>query len=444
MKHEVTQSAIFCFQSQEQWRATQQEYLADAAMVMMHQAIDERRLLVQQEMTALLGAFLNRSITLQEFNALFQQKTQGAWNVFRMRGTSGGMYLNKLVKYIDNTTLTSHLRSCLRLPEDTREAEQQMQGLTHYFERLIAQEKGLRSHLQPARIPFLLSAWWHLQDMHHWPIFFPLLQLMLMHEDGQAAPSENPIEAYFTFRTRFVSLAQALGVSLWELEHIVTWKGQQILNERVARKMSRSSSLFEGKEIVVHPEKRDNLSIEGEEDQQCQKSEQERSDHTHIQWLLTKIGHQVGCDVWIAANDQSKSWNNERLGDLSLKVLPPLVDSASRRIINLIDVLWLRGEDVLAAFEIEHTTSIASGLLRLYDLDALCPTSIMHLCIVIPHPALKRFQSVLSRPAFQRLNMQKRCLIILEEALLEHAEHILRWASSPMVITRLALQMEQA
>src|SRR5438874_1467840 len=223
----------------EQWRVTQQEYLADAAMVTMHQAMDERRLQVQQEMTELLGAFLNRSITLKEFNALFQQKTQGAWNVFRMRGTSGGMYLNKLVKYIDDTTLTSHLRSCLRLPEDTREAQQQMQDLTHYFERLIAQHNGLRSHLQFARIPFLLSAWWHLQDTHHWPIFFPLLQLMLMHEDGQAVPSENSIEAYFAFRTRFVSLAQALGVSFWEFEHIVTWKGQRILGEQAARKMTR-------------------------------------------------------------------------------------------------------------------------------------------------------------------------------------------------------------
>ncbi len=428
----------------EQWRINQLEYLADAAMVTMHQVIDERRLQVQQEMAALLGAFLNRSITLKEFNALFQQKTQGAWNVFRMRGTSGGMYLNKLVKYIDDTTLTSHLRSSLRLPEDTREARRQMQDLTHYFERLIAQNKGLRSHLQPARIPFLLSACWHLQDTHHWPIFFPLLQLILMHEAGQSAQVQSPIEAYFIFRTRFVSLAQALGVSLWELEHIVTWKGQRILGEQVARKMTRSSSLFEGKDAAVHPKTRGNLSTEGEEERQWQKSEQERADHTHIQWLLAKIGHQVGCDVWIAANDQSKSWNGERLGDLSLKGLPPLVDSASRRIINLIDVLWLRGDEVVAAYEIEHTTSIASGLLRLYDLDALCPARTMHLYIVIPHPALKRFQSVLARPAFQRLNMQTRCLIIQEETLLEHAEHILRWASSPTVIPRLALNVEQS
>ena len=62
----------------EQWRITQQEYLADTPTVMAHQALDQRRLHVRQEMTQLLDAFLNRTVTLKEFNATFQQKTQGA------------------------------------------------------------------------------------------------------------------------------------------------------------------------------------------------------------------------------------------------------------------------------------------------------------------------------------------------------------------------------
>ena len=264
-----------------------------------------------------------------------------------------------------------------------------------------------------------------------------------MGEDGQPTQAQSPIEAYFAFRTHFLLLAQALGVSVWELEHLVTWKGQRILGEETARKLTRSSSLFVGEGLAVHAVVLDPIAID-EEEQPRQKSEAETSAHTRIQWVLAKIGCQVGCEVWIAANDQHKSWNGERLGDLSLKALPPLVDSASRRIITLIDVLWLRGEEVVAAYEIEHTTSIASGLLRLYDLEALCPTSSMHLCVVIPNPSLKRFQAVLARPAFQRLNMHKRCLLIQEETLLQQAEHILRWASSPTVITRLALNLEHS
>src|SRR5205823_5712071 len=132
-------------------------------------------------------------------------------------------------------------------------------------------------------------------------IFFPLVHLMLMNEDGQAAQPGSPIEAYFAFRNRFVSLAQALGVSLWELEYIVTWKGQRILGEQAARKMTRSSSLLEGKDVADQPETGDSRAIDSEEEQQCQKSDQEGADHTYIQWLLAKIGHQVGCEVWIAA-----------------------------------------------------------------------------------------------------------------------------------------------
>src|SRR6266566_7489235 len=337
----------------ERWRITQQAYLTDTPRVTVHQALDQRRLQVQQEMTQLLDAFLNRAITLKEFNAMFQQKTQGAWNVFRMRGTSGGMYLNKLVKYIDDDTFTSHLRAGLRLPEDTREGQQHMQELTQYFELLITQQKISRSQLQPARIPFLLSSWWHLQNSQHWPIFFPLVHHMLLNEDEQSTPSPSPIDAYFAFRTHFLSLARALGVSLWELEHIVTWKGRQSLGEEAAKKMTRSSSLFGAQIIPAHLETMDGPRAGGGMEQQNQKNERDMSDHTRIQWLLARIGHQVGCDVWIAANDQSKSWNGERLGDLSLKTLPPLLDSASRRIINLIDVLWLRGDDVVAAYEIE-------------------------------------------------------------------------------------------
>ncbi len=428
----------------EKWRATQQEYLADTSAVMAHQALDQLRTHVQQEMTQVLDDFLNRALTLKEFNTTFQQKTQGAWNVFRMRGTSGGMFLNKLVKYLDDEPFTSHLRAGLRLPEDSGEGQRHMQELTQYFERLITQQKVSRAQLQPARIPFLLSSWWHLQNSQHWPIFFPLVYHILMNEDEPSMPLQSPIEAYFAFRTHFLSLARALGVTLWELEHIVTWKGQQSLGEEAARKMTRSSSLFGAKVIPIHSEAMDNLSTDGEVEQQRQKSERNISDHTRIQWLLAKIGHQVGCDIWIAANDQSKSWNGERLGDLSLKTLPSLLDSLSRRFVNLIDVLWLRGDDVIAAYEIEHTTSISSGLLRLYDLNALFPTSTMHLCIVIPNPSLKRIQAALARPAFRRLHMQERCLIIQEETLLQQAEHILRWASSPSVITQLALHSEKS
>jgi hypothetical protein len=122
----------------EKWRHTQQAYLADTSAVQAYQALDQRRLQVQQEMMQLLDAFLKGSITLPAFNTLFQQKTYGVGNVFHMRGMSGGMFLNKLVKYVrDGEMLTALLRSSLRLPQDTREGQHHMQALSRYLNQLI-------------------------------------------------------------------------------------------------------------------------------------------------------------------------------------------------------------------------------------------------------------------------------------------------------------------
>ena len=80
----------------------------------------------------------------------------------------------------------------------------------------------------------------------------------------------------------------------------------------------------------------------------------------------------------MARNDRSKRHNGELLGAMSnmLDELPTQFNDATNRTIELIDVLWLKGNTILAAFEIEATTSIYSGLLRISDLLALSQISI--------------------------------------------------------------------
>jgi hypothetical protein len=48
--------------------------------------------------------------------------------------------------------------------------------------------------------------------------------------------------------------------------------------------------------------------------------------------------------------------------------LPTQFDKETNEIIEEIDVLWLSGQMIMAAFEVEHSTSIFSGLLRMSDL----------------------------------------------------------------------------
>ena len=93
--------------------------------------------------------------------------------------------------------------------------------------------------------------------------------------------------------------------------------------------------------------------------------------HTEIQRWLRDLGLALGFHVHIAANDRGWLCGNGRLGDGCIDALPEALASASGRdSVRLIDVLWLdanRG-DVAAAFEVEHSTSIYSGIVRLLDL----------------------------------------------------------------------------
>jgi hypothetical protein len=143
----------------------------------------------------------------------------------------------------------------------------------------------------------------------------------------------------------------------------------------------------------------------------------------------------VGCQVWIDSRDHDKVWKNERLGNLSLEALPVLEDSHFQQVILHIDVLWLLKQDVVAAYEIVHTTTdMSADLLRLFDLAALFPKRQVQLYVVSPRHRFEHVQFELSRPLFHGYDLRKRCAIVHEEMLLQQAEHILRWASSPVVM----------
>ncbi len=167
--------------------------------------------------------------------------------------------------------------------------------------------------------------------------------------------------------------------------------------------------------------------------------------HTQVQWLLAKIGKKLGCRIWIAANDHNKKWQGERLGDLSLKDMPYLgmVDPEVQRIIGLIDVLWIKGTNqIAAAFEVEQTTSIYSGLLRMSDLVVLVPILNFPLYIIAPKARMDQVRRELSRPTFQALELHKRCGFFSSEDLAKEVDNIMFWASNPSAIDRLALKID--
>jgi hypothetical protein len=287
--------------------------------------------------------------------------------------------------------------------------------------------------------------WWHLQDPERWPLFHPTARRALEAEEEVYAPRPDPVEDYLAFRAAFLTLGASLAASPWALEHLCWWhlrrepRGDESpfparLRPRRARLPRSASRLVTVLPVVKEP------SVVAPAPSVTRALASPAARHTHVQWLLATLGRSLGCRVWVAANDHAREWQSERLGALSIDRLPALgLDAEAERLVGLIDVVWLQGaNEVAAAFEVERTTSVHSGLLRMADLAALSPNLSFPLYVVTPRARLERVRRELARPTFQRMGLHRRCGFFSEEELIDAAAGIARWAGGPRVIGRLA------
>lgn len=123
-----------------------------------------------------------------------------------------------------------------------------------------------------------------------------------------------------------------------------------------------------------------------------------------IQALLADIGSRMGMQIWLPRNDRSvvlREWRGDH--PEPLERLPLNYDEATLKTIEQIDVLWLRGRSIRRAFEVEHTTAVYSGILRMADLLALQPNMDIKLHIVAPLARRDKVFQELRRPVFSLL-----------------------------------------
>jgi hypothetical protein len=150
--------------------------------------------------------------------------------------------------------------------------------------------------------------------------------------------------------------------------------------------------------------------------------------HEEIQWLLLKLGSDLGIDLWVARNDRGREFRGQRFREIPRvrDTLPVRFDEATNRTIELIDVLWLQNNAIVAAFEVEHTTAIYSGLLRMADLLAMQPNLKIPLFIVAPDERRDRVIEEINRPTFSRLRppLNDVCRFIPYSALKEKLSQI--------------------
>jgi type II restriction enzyme len=129
--------------------------------------------------------------------------------------------------------------------------------------------------------------------------------------------------------------------------------------------------------------------------------------HTEIQGWLRDLGRALGFAVWVAANDRGRAYADGRLSDGCLDALPRALEQGpGGEAVPLIDVIWIDPSDerVAAAFEVEHTTSIYSGIVRLLDLALGSSAEASRgLYLVAPDQREADVRAQLARPAFSRV-----------------------------------------
>jgi hypothetical protein len=153
-------------------------------------------------------------------------------------------------------------------------------------------------------------------------------------------------------------------------------------------------TLEKGEQVIhaARPSKQEVREVE-------EKVERAPTEHDEMQWRLIHLGMLAKCDVWVPSNDQGKQWEGHQFRDNVLKEFHQSLDVPPS--VKNVDVVWKFGPySIKSAFEIEHSTSVYSGILRLSDLRAENPNSNYPLFIVADRSRRQKVFNELQRPTF--------------------------------------------
>ena len=146
-----------------------------------------------------------------------------------------------------------------------------------------------------------------------------------------------------------------------------------------------------------------------------------------VQAKVVQLGATLGLTVWVPASDRGRV--SEQLPttvrDKLVTTLPLNYNVPTIQTIENIDVIWLERRAIAHAFEIEHTTAVYSGLLRMADLLAMQPRINISLHIVAPSSRRERVRREIVRPVFSILEggaIYERCSFLAYEAIDEILE----------------------
>jgi hypothetical protein len=188
----------------------------------------------------------------------------------------------------------------------------------------------------------------------------------------------------------------------------------------------------EGEVTVVVPGDEEEEE-EGEQPAATATKPPEARQSIQTQGKLAEIGAIMGFKIWVPGADRARvlEFVPANVRHAFLETLPLNTNEATLDTIKQIDVLWLRRGSIVRAFEVEHTTAVYSGLLRMADLLALQPNMDIRLHIVAPDERRDKVFREMARPVFMLLErgpLSDSCTFISYESVdairsLKHLAH---------------------
>jgi hypothetical protein len=142
---------------------------------------------------------------------------------------------------------------------------------------------------------------------------------------------------------------------------------------------------------------------------------EEISKHILMQWYLIELGLKAKTNVWIPKNDQTKIKKTYHFDNFEEEFKTGL--DVPIKYINNIDCIWKEEFQIHAAFEVENTTEIYSGLLRFADLTIAAPNTKYPMYIVAPLSKKNKLIEQLKRPTFKKLELYKNVKYLSYEGL---------------------------
>jgi hypothetical protein len=165
------------------------------------------------------------------------------------------------------------------------------------------------------------------------------------------------------------------------------------------------------------------------------------SDHVKMQWKLARLGIKAGERVWVPAGDQERLRRHFQFEDFDPEFAAGI--DLPHSYMENIDVVWKQEFRIGAAYEIENSTSIYSGLLRFADLNILAPNTVYPMFVVAPSERKNRLREQLRRPTFKRLGLDKKVRFLSYESI-DEIDQFFESAESGLTVETIVAKSEAA